>query len=186
MVPLMSLWMPIALSAVAVFLLSWVVHTMLHYHKDDYIAVPQEDAVAEALRKFNIPPGDYMLPKPASMADFGSPEFGEKLKRGPVAMFTVMPNGPFAMGAQLGQWIVYCAVVSIIAAYVGSRALVPGALYLEVFRFVGVTAFACYGMGAWQESIWYKRKWSTTLKSNLDALMYALVTAGVFGWLWPN
>lgn len=36
-----------------------------------------------------------------------------------------------------------------------------------------------------QNSIWYKRKWSSTLKSMADGLVYALVTAGTFGWLWP-
>jgi hypothetical protein len=186
MVSMMSLWMPIVLSAVAVFLLSWVVHTMLPYHKGDYAAVPSEDAVMDALRKFDSPPGDYMMPRATGMADMKSPEYNEKLNKGPVAVFTVMPSGPMAMGAQLGQWFVYSVVVSVFAAYVASRAVVPGAIYLEVFRFVGVTAFACYGVALWQDSIWYKRKWSTTVKSNFDALLYALVTAGVFGWLWPN
>ena len=186
MVSLTSLWMPIVLSAVLVFLLSWLVHTVLPYHRSDYGQVPTEDAVMDALRQFNIPPGDYMMPRAMAMADMKSPAFQEKMNKGPVAMFTVMPTGPFAMGAQLAQWFVYCVVVSIIAAYVGSRAVVPGASYLEVFRFVGVTAFASYSLALWQDSIWYKRKWSTTLKSNVDGLLYGLVTAGTFGWLWPN
>jgi hypothetical protein len=186
MVSMMSLWMPIVLSAVAVFIVSSVIHMALPYHKSDYAGVPSEDAVMDALRKFNIPPGDYTIPRAASMADMKSPGFTEKWNRGPVAMITVFPPGPMAMGAQLTQWFVYSLVAGVFAAYVTSRAVVPGGPYLEVFRFAGVTAFACYGVALWQDSIWYKRKWSTTLKSTFDALLYAAVTAGVFGWLWPN
>ena len=43
-----------------------------------------------------------------------------------------------------------------------------------------------YAMGAWPLSIWYGRKWSTTFKSTFDALIYAMLTAGTFGWLWPK
>jgi len=32
----------------------------------------------------------------------------------------------------------------------------------------------------------YKRNWGTTLKSVFDGLVYALFTAGAFGWLWPR
>ena len=47
-------------------------------------------------------------------------------------------------------------------------------------------AFACYAIAGWQDSIWFKRSWSTTLKNTFDGLIYALVTAGTFGWLWPR
>lgn len=90
------------------------------------------------------------------------------------------------MAINLSQWFVYSLVVGVLAAYVAGRALEVGAHYLSVFRFVGVTAFACYVIGGWQESIWFKRPWSVTLKNTIDGLIYALVTAGTFGWLWPR
>jgi hypothetical protein len=114
------------------------------------------------------------------------PEFVEKMTRGPVALITVMQSGPPSMGKNLIQWFIYCVIVSVIAAYVAGRALAPGAAYLEVFRFAGCTAFVAYAVALWQNSIWYRRKWSTTIKSNVDGLVYALLTAGVFGWLWPR
>jgi hypothetical protein len=55
-----------------------------------------------------------------------------------------------------------------------------------VFRFVGATAFMGYSLGILQNSIWYKRSWSTTLKSAFDGLLYGLFTAGTFGWLGPR
>jgi hypothetical protein len=76
-------------------------------------------------------------------------------------------------------------VVSLFAAYIAGRAAGPGTEYLVVFRFAGTTAFVAYGLALWQNSIWYKRSWTTTLKSNLDALIYGMLTGGMFGWLWP-
>jgi hypothetical protein len=186
MVPLASLWLPILLSAVFVFFASFITHMVLRYHIADYRKVPDEDRVMDALRPFAIPPGDYMLPcggGPESMKD---PAFLEKLKKGPVALMTVMKSGSFSMGASLAQWFVYCVVVSVVAAYVAGRALEPGSHYLAVFRFAGVTAFAAYSLALWQESIWHKRAWGTTLRATFDGLVYALLTAGAFGWLWPR
>ena len=90
------------------------------------------------------------------------------------------------MGTSLVQWFVYSVLVGVFAAYITGRILGPGAEYMSVFRFAGTTAFLCYAVALWQNSIWYKRAWSTTAKSTFDGLVYALVTAGAFGWLWPS
>ena len=115
-----------------------------------------------------------------------TPQFAEKLKRGPVMMFTVMPSGPMSMGKNLTQWFVYCVVIGLFAAYVAGRALPVGAEYLRVFRLVGTTAFLGYAAALWPMSIWYRRSWLTTFKGTVDGLIYALLTAGTFGWLWPR
>lgn len=185
MVSVMSLWLPILLSAVIVFLVSSIIHMVLGYHRTDFSKVPAEDQVMDALRPFDIPPGEYVIPHASSQKEMGTPEFGEKLSRGPVAFMTVMPSGRPTMGSSLVQWFIYCVVVGIFAAYLTGRAVGPGGEYLEVFRFVGTTAFVGYALALWQNSIWYRRAWSTTLKSNFDGLIYALLTAGTFGWLWP-
>jgi len=186
MVPIMSLWIPILLSAVIVFVVSAIIHMLLPYHRKDFGKVPSEDQVMAALRPFNIPPGEYLIPHAESDAARKSPEFIDKANKGPVALMTVMPNGIPGMGKDLVLWFVYCAVVSLFAAYIAGRALEPGVNYLEVFRFVGATAFIGYTVAGWQNSIWYKRAWSTTVKNTFDGLVYALFTAGTFGWLWPS
>jgi hypothetical protein len=186
MVPILSLWLPILLSAVIVFVVSSLVHTVFRYHANDLRKLPDEDAFAEALRKLGIPRGEYILPRAASPKDMKSPEFQEKLKKGPGAILTIWPGGSPSMVTNLVQWFIYSLVVGIFAAYVAGRALGPGAPYLAVFRFAGVTAFACYAIAGWQDSIWFKRSWSTTLKNTFDGLVYALLTAGTFGWLWPS
>ena len=156
------------------------------WHKSDYPKVPNEDQVMDALRPFAIPPGDYMLPRPASAKDMRSPEFAEKLKKGPVMILTVLPNGPTPMGKNLVLWFLYAAVVGLFAGYVASRALPVGAAYQRVFQFAGTTAFVGYAIALLQMSIWYHRAWSTTIKTMVDGLIYALLTAGTFGWLWPR
>jgi hypothetical protein len=180
------LWLPILLSSVFVFVASTLIHMVLPWHKGDFRNVPNEDRLMDALRPLDIPPGDYCVPRASSMKEMGSPEFIEKMKKGPVMVFTVMPNGPASMGRNLFQWFVFIVVVGILAAYVAGRALPIGTEYIHVFRFAGVTAFIGYSVALWPMSIWYRRAWSTTIKGTVDGLIYALLTAGAFGWLWPR
>ena len=186
MTPLAALWIPIVLGAVLVFVASSLVHMALPWHKGDYLSVPNEDKVLDALRPFGIAPGDYFLPKPTTMADMKSPAFIEKTNRGPKIVMTVMPNGMTPMGGLLVNWFIYLVVVSFVTAYVTGRALGPGAAYLKVFQIAGATGFAAYSLGLWQQNIWYRRSLGTTLRSTIDGLMYAMLTAGAFGWLWPR
>ncbi len=180
------LLLPILLSAVIVFIVSSLIHMVLPWHKTDYPKLANEDKVMDALRPLAIPPGEYMTPRPASREDMRSPEFAEKMKKGPVMILTVWPSGPAKMGTPLVLWFLYAAVIGLFAAYVAGRALPVGAEYLHVFRFAGVAAFLGYSVALWQMSIWYHRPWSTTIKATVDGLIYALLTAGVFGWLWPR
>ena len=186
MVALTALWLPILLSAVFVFVASSIIHMFLPYHRSDMKKLPDEDGVMDALRGFDIPAGDYVIPYAGSPEVMKSEEFREKAKQGPMAFMTVLPSGdPFAMGSQLAQWFIYCVVVSVFAAYLTGRTASPDWEYLMVFRVTGTVAFAGYALALWQRSIWYKQALSTTVKATFDALIYALLTAGVFGWLWP-
>jgi hypothetical protein len=186
MTGLSALWLPILLSSVVVFVASSILHMLLPWHRNDYLKVPNEDRVRDALRPLAIPPGDYMVPNCDSTQEMRSPEFAEKMKQGPVMVLTAMPNGPISIGRNLALWFVYCLVVGYFAAYIAGRTLPAGASYLHVFQMVGATAFIGYVLALWQMSIWYQRAWSTTVKATIDGLIYALLTAGTFGWLWPH
>ncbi len=186
MVGLSGLWLPILLSAVIVFIASSLIHMVSPWHKSDYPKLPNEDQVMDALRPLAIPPGDYMTPRPSSRQELSSAAFLEKMKKGPVMVLTVMPNGPMSMGRNLGLWFVYLLAVGVLTGYVAGRALPSGAPYLHAFRFAGVTAFIAHTVALFQLSIWYRRAWSTTIKATVDGLIYGLLTAGVFGWLWPR
>jgi len=186
MTPLVSLWLPILLSAVGVFVVSSVIHMFTPWHKSDYRKVPNEDRVMDTLRPLAIPPGDYMMPRPESTQEMRSPAFVEKFKKGPVMMFTIMPGGSMAMGKNLVQWFLFSVVVGIFTAFVAGSVLPPRAGYGPAFHFAGLTAFAGYTLALWPMSIWYRRSWITTIKGTADGLIYALLTAGVFAWLWPH
>lgn len=186
MVSITALWLPILVSAVLAFLVSSVIHMILPYHKSDYAKLPGEDSIRAAIRKENAPAGDYAMPHASSMKEMGSPEMLEKYKEGPVSFVTVMPNGPPAMGKTLGQWFVYLLVCSAAVAYVVTRTLDADTHYLQVFRVAGTAAFLCYAGAQPMNSIWKGNKWSTTVKNVFDGLVYALLTAGAFGWLWPR
>lgn len=186
MVGILALWLPILLSAIIVFVVSSIIHMGPLWHRNDYPKVPNEDQVRNALRPLAIPPGDYMIPRPTGSEEMRSPEFAEKVRQGPNMVVTVLPNGPWSMKRNLTLWFLYALVVSTFAAYVAGRALPSGSPYLAVFRFVGVTAFIGYSLALWQMSIWYRRAWSITVKATVDGLIYALLMAGTFGWLWPR
>jgi hypothetical protein len=183
---LSDLWLPILASAVLVFVASALIHMALPWHKNEYPALPDEARARAALGPLAIPPGDYMLPRCANQKEMNTPEFKEKLRQGPVAILTVLPNGEWGMGRYLSQWFVYCLVVSLFTAYIGARTLPAKAPYMAVFQIVAVTAFMGYSLALWQMSIWWRRAWSTTLKATVDGAVYAMVTAGAFGWLWPR
>jgi hypothetical protein len=185
MVSLLSLWLPILLSAVVVFIISSLLHMVFMYHESDFKGLPQEDEVMDALRPFNLEEGEYVMPK-AGPKERNSEAYKEKTSKGPVGFLTIFPPGPPAMGKSLSLWFVYALIVSIFAAYIAGIALAPGTHYITVFRFAGTTAFVGYSLALMQNSIWYKRSWAATFKSMFDGLIYALFTAGVFGWLWPQ
>ena|SRR5688572_22957936 len=186
MTTLTVLWLPILISAVIVWTASAIIHMTPLWHRNDYPKVPNEDRLRDAVRPLAIPPGDYMVPRAASGKEMGTPEFKDRVKQGPVLVLSVMPNEPFSMGRSLALWLVYLLIVSLFTAYITGRALPPGSEYLRVFQLAGAAAFAGYALALLQMSVWYRRSWGLTTKAMLDGLIYALLTAGVFGWLWPE
>jgi len=84
------------------------------------------------------------------------------------------------------QWFVYCLLIEFFVAYLTGRTIAPGASYLVVFRVAGTAAFLAYGLSHLSNGIWKGQMWATTIKEVIDGLVYVLLTAGTFGWLWPR
>ena len=141
MVSLLSLWLPIIVSAVIIFLASWLLPMIVGHHRHDLRQLPQEDAVLEALRAAQIPPGDYMAPHISSPAQMRDPGWLEKRRRGPIALLTLSAGGEPNMGKALAQWFIYVLLMALLSGYVASRTLTAGAPYLSVFRVVATAAF---------------------------------------------
>jgi hypothetical protein len=186
MVSLTSLWLPVLVSAVAVFIASSVIHTVLPFHRDDYKTIPGEDEVLEALRRFNIPPGEYIAPRPTSAAEMRSAAFIEKTRKGPIVIMTTAAGGSVSIAKNLGQWFLYLVVVSVLAADLAGGALPRGAGVEDVCWYAGTIAFMGYSLALVQNSIWGRRSWWTTFKALIDGVIYSTITGQVFGWMWPR
>lgn len=180
-----SLWLPILLSAVFVFVVSSLIHMVVLSHKSDYKPLPDENGVLEALRKLGVVPGQYVFPHCASMQDFKKPEVKAKFEQGPIGTLIVRGKDAMNMGKALGQWFVFCVLVGVFVAYLTALAAAPGAAGLQVFRIAAAVALLGYGFTSVMDSIWKGVSWSTTAKFVFDGLLYALVTGATFAWLWP-
>jgi hypothetical protein len=185
MVPLTALWAPIVLSAVIVFVASSIMHMLLPYHQSDCKRLPDEDKLLATLRAAGLTRGLYMFPY-GGHKEMKTPAMQEKYKQGPVGMMTVFPSGPPAMSKFLGMWFVYCLVIGFFTAYLTAHTVAPGVNYLAVFRVAGTAAFMAYGLGQLSNGIWKGQPWGMTIKEVVDGLVYGLLTAGTFGWLWPR
>jgi hypothetical protein len=185
MVPLAALWLPIVLSAVIVFVASSIMHMVLPYHKSDYQRLPDEDNLLSTLRAANLKTGLYVFPF-CTPKEMKSPAAQAKFKQGPVGMMTIRPSGPPAMPKFLLQWFVFCLLISFFVAYLTGHTVAPGVNYLAVFRVAGTAAFLAYGLGNLSNGIWKGQPWGMTIKEAVDGLVYGLLTAGTFGWLWQR
>jgi len=178
MVTLTSLWMPILLGTAVSFAAGALLHMFVKHHRGDFKALPNEDAGLQALSSLQLTPGDYFIPHPGSSRTQGGAPI--------TALMTVLRPGGMQLGSALVQWVLYQLLVTLLCAYVASRTLPFAAPYLNVFRVVGTVGFMAYSMAYMHESIWWQRSWAITIKYMIDGLIYALLTAGVFGWLWPR
>jgi hypothetical protein len=149
----------------------------LKYHAADYKALPNEDAVREALGKGSLPPGLYQIPYCTSMKAIEEPANKAKFEKGPVGT---------AMGKYLGQWFAFCFLVSFTAAYIARHTLQPGVAGLWVMQITGAVAFTGYGFTNIIDSIWKGQPWSNTARSLLDGLIYSVATGATFWMLWPK
>ena len=178
---ILDLWLPILAATAAMYVASTLIWTLLKWHNGDYHQLGNEEAAREALRGND--PGFYVLPYCIDMKELGKPEVKQKYDEGPIAYITMLPNGMPAMGGKMVMMFVYFLLVAVLCAYMVTRTLAPDADYLAVFRVAGTVAFIANCVALVPESIWFERPWTMTAKNCLDALIYALLTGGMFGWL---
>jgi hypothetical protein len=186
MVALVQLWLPILTSAVAVFVLSSLVHMVFKWHNSDYRALPNEEEVRAIVQKNDPAPGEYLLPYCPGAETARTPEFQQKFRDGPVGMLVLRRRGAPDMGKMLGLWFLYVLAVNLVAAYLATRAFPSGAAGLGIFRLTSTVVFLAYVGGSVQNGIWMGKPWRSVAKDVLDGAIYALATGAVFYWLWPQ
>lgn len=187
-VALGSLWLPIVLSAVATFAAGFLLWVVLPHHKSDWSPLPDEGAVMGALNPQNVEPGMYLMPDPGHDKNpQANPEWIARVQEGTPAYLIVMPKAQMLnMGPTLAKNFAYLLLMGVFVAYVAGATLPAGTDYLKVFQVTGAVALVGHSMGAFPKAIFWGWSVSAATKEFLDGVVYALVTAGVFGWLWPS
>ena len=185
-VNILQLWLPILLGTALAWIASGMIHMLLKYHNTDYQPLKNEDEVATAIRNGSPGLGLHSVPFVVDMSKMGEDAMQAKFVEGPVAFVTIFENGMPKMGKLMIQQISFFLIGCVLIAYCASLALAPGADYLKVFRFVSTTGFLAFGWAVVPYSIWYGLQWSITAKYLFDALIYGLLVAGSFAWLWPS
>ena len=127
-----------------------------------------------------------MFPYADSPAAMKEERVSKAFEEGTAGFITVLPRGIPNMGRNMALSAILNVVVASLVACVACLTLAPGADYMTVFRVTAVATWLAYGTGTVYDAIWFGRPWSGVFKGFGDALIYALLTGGAFGWLWPE
>lgn len=186
MVSVASLWLPIVLGAVLVFITSSLVHMVFKWHHSHYFRFSNEDEVRAAIRKGTPGPGHYVVPHCLDMKQAQSPEMLQKFAEGPIGHFFIEANGTPKIGKHLAKWFALSLVIAFLAAYVAAHALPVGTPGGNVLRVIWTIVFLAYGAGPVMDGIWHGRPAREIVLDVLDALIYGFSTALPFALLWPK
>jgi hypothetical protein len=185
MVTVDALWLPILVSAVLAFIASSLLWMVVRLHESDWKGLPDEASIVEVFRRAKVPRGQYRFPY-ATGKEMQSPEMKKKMAEGPAGFLVLWERWDGSMGKQLGLWFLYLLGISFVVAYLAGRVLAPGAAPSPVFRVVGTAAVLGYCGAVIPNSIWWGYSWAMTWKQVLDGIVYAILTAAAFAWLWPR
>ena len=179
---MLSLWLPILVSSIAIFFASFLSWMVVKLHEKDWRKMKDEDMVIDAIRQADVPEGSYMFPGCERASDMNKPEYIEKYKKGPRGIITVLPEAN--MGKNLGLTMLFFLGCNATFAYLADFAI--GAQespdQLTIFRFVGTVALLTFCASIVQHAIWFK---SRIVGHVIESIAYALIAGGIFAFLWP-
>ncbi len=178
---MLTLWLPILISTVALFFASFLSWMVVRLHEKDWVKIDGEDRLLDTIREMNIPEGNYMLPGADSAKEMNSQEYQEKYKAGPRAILQVLPVAN--MGKNLGLTVLYFLFCNATFAYLASFALDnPQTDFITVFRFIATIALMTFSASMIQHAIWFKNR---VVGHVIESIAYALIAGAIFASLWP-
>jgi hypothetical protein len=182
---LIPLWLPILLSAVAIWIISAIVWMALPHHKQDFIGLTDEDGFMDSIRRSGIKPGNYVFPDFRDREAMKSEKISKALEEGPVGHLSVWRT-PLTMVSKLvGTFIVYI-VVSTLIAYLTRVALPGPAEFAKVFQIAGTAGILAYCFSSIPNALWFGSYKRTIVASFIDGIVYGHITGAIFAWRWPH
>jgi hypothetical protein len=180
--------MPILISAVLVWIASALAWMIMPHHRGDFKPLPNEDAAMSAVRNLAIPPGVYFFPHMKDCKAMKTdPVAKEKFEKGPHGLVQIWPPEAFGnMGRNMLLSFIFYVVVGVFVAYLGTHTLAAGSAYLKVFQVTGTAAIMAYCFASIPHGIWFGTPLRNMLAALADGIVYGLLTAGTFSWLWPD
>jgi NADH:ubiquinone oxidoreductase subunit 3 (subunit A) len=181
---LFGLWLPIIAAAAVGHIASAIAWIVMPHHKPEWRRIPNEDQFLDAVRSGKPAPGQYMFPY-CEWSDMKDPEKKARYEAGPHGTLNVWRGAP-NMNRNMFLTFVYFLVANVFIAYITSLALDPGAHYLTVFQIAGTAAIMAYCFASIPNAIWFGKPLRAVCTDLLDGIVYGLLTAGIYGWLWPR
>ncbi len=185
MVLLSQLWLPVLVSAIVVFLASFLAWMVLPHHKKDIKTLPNEKALTDHLRSLALPAGTYMWPGCQPGQGMDSQEFKDRYAAGPWGSINVLASRP-NFGRNLVLTFLFYIVVSVFVGYLSSLARPAGAAFLPVFRVAGAAGVLAYCAGSIPNAIFFGKPGRFVLTDLVDGIVYGLLTGATFALLWPG
>lgn len=180
-----ALWLPILLSASAVWIVSAIVWMALPHHKSDFIRLPDEDGFMDYIRKSGIKPGNYGFPDCHSSGAMKSEKVQKAWVEGPVGHLSIWKT-PLTMGDKMLATFVVYLVVSILIAYL-ARIAIPGtASFAKVFQVTATAGILAYCFSSIPSGIWWGAYKRTIAANFIDGVVCGVITGAIFAWLWPR
>lgn len=182
---LAALWIPIVVSAVAVFMASFVAWVVIGHHNPDWKELPEEGGTIDYLQKSCTKPGQYMFPMARTKEQMDDPTKQQRMTSGPWGTVNVW-SGPVSMGSNLLKTFTFYLLTSFFIGYLATLALDPGAGFSKVFQVTGTAGILAYAFGVVPNAIWFGRHLRPLVMDVIDGVCFGLITGVVFGALWPS
>lgn len=181
----LPLWLPILLSAFIVWIASTLAWTVLPHHKQDFIALPDEDGFMDYVRRSGIPRGNYVFPDFRGREAMKSQKVSKALEEGPVGHLSVWQT-PLTMGGKMVATLVVYLVVSTLIAYL-TRVAIPGAApFAKVFQVAATAGILAYCFSSIPNALWFGTYKRTIVAGIVDGVVYGAITGAIFAWRWPH
>lgn len=180
---LAHLWLPILLSAAAVWVAAAIAWMALPHHRGDFRRLPDQARFLEAVKGLGVSAGTYQFPFCSSHKEAMSPEGQALFKNNPCGTLVVFGNVSMGRNMVL-SFLVYLAV-SFLLAYVGALTLPAGSEFSKVFQVLGTVGVLSYCFAFLPGGIWFSAAPRALLMNFIDGIAYGFITGAIFAALWP-